>query len=615
MVEGRDPSSINRILRAFVPSWPVLASKHRTGHGVVLDMTRTTALLVAALLAVPVAGLAQAPRPGGRLPIDRQMPPRDGRQVEAPRGTSILRGSVVAADSGAPIRRAQVRISGQGVPSRLATTDDRGRFEIKELPSGRYTVTASKGGFVTLQYGQRRPSESGTPLDLGDAQVLDRLVIGLPRGSVIGGRITDEFGEPVANAVVSAMRYGYSAGARRLLPGSGSNSRDTTDDQGQFRLFGLSPGDYLVSAAYRSGGEVTDPAGEPTGYAPTYYPGTPTLADAQRVSVAIGQELTGVTFALVATRLVRVSGAVINAEGQPAMGGMVALVPASARTTGRPAMTQMATTPVDGSGQFRLTNVVPGRYTLHVGSGRGPRAFQGGGAGQFGRAEITVGTDDLDGVVVVTGYGARVSGQVITDTGAAPSIRPQQVQVGARSADPDLSLPGAVGQQVRVNADWSFEINGLFDARYVRTQLPPGWTLKAVLLNGQDITDTPVIFPPGQSVSGMQIVISEKSTTVTGRVTDIAGTAITDATIVVLPADESLWMYQSRFVRTARPDQDGQFQILGLPAYERYLAVPVQGLEDGQAGDPEFLARVRALGTSFSLNEGEARVVDLRFKQ
>ena len=53
--------------------------------------------------------------------------------------------------------------------SRLATTDAQGRFEIRELAAGRYTVTASKGGFVTLQYGQRRPGESGTPLELGDA--------------------------------------------------------------------------------------------------------------------------------------------------------------------------------------------------------------------------------------------------------------------------------------------------------------------------------------------------------------------------------------------------------------------------------------------------------------
>lgn len=74
----------------------------------------------------------------------------------------------MSADTGAPIRRAQVRISSPDArESRVAATDAQGRFEIKELPAGRYTVTASKGGFVSLQYGQRRPSESGTPIELG----------------------------------------------------------------------------------------------------------------------------------------------------------------------------------------------------------------------------------------------------------------------------------------------------------------------------------------------------------------------------------------------------------------------------------------------------------------
>lgn len=74
----------------------------------------------------------------------------------------------MSADTGAPIRRAQVRIASPDArESRVAATDAQGRFEIKELPAGRYTVTASKGGFVSLQYGQRRPSESGTPIELG----------------------------------------------------------------------------------------------------------------------------------------------------------------------------------------------------------------------------------------------------------------------------------------------------------------------------------------------------------------------------------------------------------------------------------------------------------------
>ena len=113
--------------------------------------------------------------------------------------------------------------------------------------------------------------------------------------------MTDEFGEPVANASVTAWRYAYMAGARRLMP-AGQNARDTTDDQGHYRLFGLPPGDYYVSASLRPfGPEATDPSGDLPGYANTYYPGTSNAGEAGRVTLAVAQENTGINFGLIAT--------------------------------------------------------------------------------------------------------------------------------------------------------------------------------------------------------------------------------------------------------------------------------------------------------------------------
>lgn len=582
---------------------------------------RTTLLILGLLISLPVAIAAQPPggaRPGtGGGLGQRQLPPRDAIAGEAPRGTSVIRGTVVAADNGSPIRRAQVRLGGQGAQGRLATTDAQGRFEIRDLPGGRYTVSASKGGFVSVQYGQRRPSESGTPLEIGEGQTLEKVVIALPRGSVISGRITDEFGEPVANAVVTSLRYGYSAGARRLMPAGGQNSRDTTDDQGHFRLFGLSPGDYIISASFRSGGgEATEPSGENTGYAPTYYPGTSSVADAQRVTVALGQEQTSVIFSLIATRLVRVTGAVLNSQGTPMQNGAVMLTPSSTRVNA-PALNATLTGRIDGSGQFRVTNVPPGRYVAQVRAqaGRGGPAARVANAAtaEFGRQEITVGTEDLDGVVILTGPGARVTGQIVTDTGLAPSIRAQQVTVMARPVELDPSSPaGGIG---RVNDDFTFELTGVFDPRVFRVNTPQGWHLKSVLLNGQDVTDSPLDLPPGQTVAGMQIVITERATDLSGRVTDARSRPVTDVTVVIFPADEGKWVYQSRFVRAARPDQDGRYQIRGLPPSDDYLAIAVQGLEDGQAGDPEFLASIREHAARLALSEGETRALDLRFAQ
>lgn len=558
-------------------------------------------LTCVALLVMTAVAAAQPARP-------RPLPPRDRAQAEAPRGTSVLRGTVVAADTGSPIRRAQVRVSGQGAGNRLATTDAQGRYEVRDLPAGRYTISASKGGFVSLQFGQRRPSESGTPLEIGDGQLMDKLVIALPRGSVISGRITDEFGEPVANAMVAAMRFGYAAGAQRLSSGGSQNSRDTTDDQGHFRLFGLSPGDYLVSASFRAGAEAIDPAGENTGYAATYYPGTTNVAEAQRVNVGVGQEQSSVTFSLIATRLVRLTGAVLDSQGAPVSDGNVILAPTSGRVSAPIPMTSFAAR-VDANGQFRIMNVPPGRYIAQVRAGRG----RGNGAvlGEFGRQDITVGAQDLDGVVIVTAPGARLTGAVVTDSTSTTTLRPQDVTVGARAPLIDALLP--VGNaNARVNADWSFEINGVFEPRVLRVNTPQGWTLKSVLLNGEDITDVPLDVAPGQTVTGVQVVLTDRVTEVNGRISDVKNNAVTDATVVIFPADQEKWVYQSRFIRAARPDQDGRFQLRGLPPYDDYLAVAVQGLEDGQAGDPEFLATIRDRGTRVSLKEGDARTLDLR---
>jgi Carboxypeptidase regulatory-like domain len=539
------------------------------------------------------------------------LPPRGiAPAPDTPRGTAVIRGVILAADTGTPIRRAQVRaIASEIRESRLATTDAQGRFEFRELPGGRYSISANKGGFVGLQYGQRRPSESGTPLELGDGQTIDKLVIALPRGSVISGRIFDEFGEPVANAMVNALRYGYSAGARRFLPAGGQNSRDTTDDQGGFRLFGLPPGEYIVSANFRGGGgEVTDPSNEPSGYAPTYFPGTPNSGEAQRVRVDIGQEQSNVNFALIAAKLVKITGTVIDSQGAPQTNANVVLM--SSDTVRGVPMTAGGAARVEASGVFRITNVAPGRYVLQVRTNlpRGPQPMRDS---EFARLDITVGTQDLENFVVVTTPGARVTGQVVTDDGQVPAGRPDQIQIAARGARPEVGFAGP-GATARVAPDWTFSLAGLFDPAFLRVGGLQGWSLKQVLLNGQDITDTPLEFSAGQTVAGVQVILTQKSTTLSGSILDARGKPVAAGAVVVFPADERMWTYQSRFIRLARPDQDGRYEIKGLPPFGDYLLAVVPEAEDGQAGDPEFLASIKPSAATLSLNEGETKAADVK---
>lgn len=168
--------------------------------------------------------------------------PRD--QSGTPRtGTGAIRGRVVRADTGEPLRRVQVHVDEWSTADHSGPastmTDAEGRYELTQLPAGRYLLKATRGGYVELTYGQRRPFERGRPLELEEGAVLKNVDFALPPGGAVTGRVVEEMGEPVAQASVSLARRRYIDGERQFVAERGGS----TDDRGAFRIFGVAPGD------------------------------------------------------------------------------------------------------------------------------------------------------------------------------------------------------------------------------------------------------------------------------------------------------------------------------------------------------------------------------------
>ena len=579
-----------------------------------------SAVLSLTLLLVPVSvSLAQVSGgvtlqlPGAQTPAPSQpgtpqrMPARPLRPGETPpKGTAVIKGQVTAGGTGAPVRRAQVRaMSMEARGGGVTNTDNNGLFEIKELPAGRYTIMVTKGGFAQAQFGQRRPGDMGTPVVLADGQIAEKVNFVLSRGGVISGTIVDDGGEPIAGTQVSAMRFQFMAGTRRLVPAGTEGGSDRTDDRGGFRLYGLPPGDYYVTASNRNNtfmmAGVTNT--EQDGFAPTYYPGTPNPNEATRVSIKAGQEMSGANFALIVARMARVRGRALNSRGEPTGGSMAMLAPAE--STGM--FMNMSNAQVAADGSFEFANVPPGRYNLQV----RPNGMVAAGS-EFVVMPLTVGHEDIENLIVTTHIGAIARGAVITDDGSPFPVRGEQVQIFPQPMDgmPMMMPPG----NGKVNDDLTFEVTGLYDRRLLRASINAlsGWFAKAVLYDGEDIIDSGMEFTPGRSYDGLQVVFTQKTTDLSGLVTDDRGKPVLDATVIVFPSNRDRWTFLSRYIRTLRPDTDGRYSVKNLPPGDDYLIIAVQNLEQGQGGDPDFLTRAREEAKPFSLTEGETKALDVR---
>lgn len=568
------------------------------------------------------AGQTSTPQPGARGQRPGAPVPRDPAAEATRTGTARIRGRVVAADTSSPVRRAQVILIGQG-RSRSMTTDADGRYEFTELPAGSYTVSASKAGFITAQNGQRRSGMPGQPIAVAAGQVRSQVDVTLPRGGVVTGRITDEFGEPLAGAQIQVQRFTYGPTGRQLsFAGSGPGGM-TTDDLGQFRVYGLAAGDYIVSARMQQQGFVSGPNQDDRseGYPPTFYPGTANVAEAQTVAVTAAQESV-IQIGLVATRLARISGRVVDSQGRPAAGAMLQLSSGSAN-----AGITMGAGQVQADGSFSLVRVPPGDHVIRV----SPRPQPGGRGAtlapaallaadpEVGVLPISVAGDDVTGVAIQMRRAARVSGRVVFEGNAArPNAQqfrvmaqPVNSQGGLSSSQFVVSADGSTIQNGQVDADGDFSLGGIFGQVLIRTTGPLPWQLKSVTLDGDDVTDA--LLDVTDDVERLRIVMTDRMTQVSGTVTGGAQD-LESVAVVVIPREERDGMAGQRYTRALRQARADRFQIPGLPAGD-YVAAAFEWLEPGSEWNPRIRDAIREAGEQFSLTEGQQRSLTLRISQ
>ena len=607
---------------------------------------------------LPAAVFAQVP------------PPRDAtaaanRQPLAV-GTAEISGTVMMAGGTQPARKTRVNLSGAELRGgRSVTTDDTGRFSFTALPAGRYSLSATRPGHITVTYGQRQPGRPGTQIQLSDGQKF-RGDLQIPKGSVLTGTVLDENGEPAPQTSVRVMRVITTNGERTL---SGSNSA-STDDRGIYRVFGLMPGEYVVCATPRNTNvgdfarmqgmqeelralqsaaaqvsaeqaeairnrivtlQATVPAVEtesPPGYAPICYPGTPSPSAATPIPLAVSEERSGVDFQLQLAPLARIEGVVVNSTG--AQLTQINVMLSDATSIGSSTL-NMSARP-DSEGRFRIQGVPPGQYRLTarstiatprpaagqqqavIGRGRG-MAPQSAASPRpqpmtvWASADLSVDGRTMSNVVLSLQQGVTVAGQVAFEGALPPPTDLTRMRV---SMSPVGSTPFGGSTSTQVDAAGRFTLQSVPPGKYrLSATGAPGWTTESAMVGAQDALDFPFEVKGNQNVPGVTITLTDRRTELSGKVVDGQTQPAVDYTVVIFPADQRYWAGASRRIQSTRPSTDGSYAFRNLPPGEYRIATPVD-LEPGGMTDPAVLQQLEGASMRITLQPGESKVQNIR---
>lgn len=564
-------------------------------------MMLMTLVVGAILLQQPSGGAVAGGQPQA-IGAQQRTPPRDNTEKK---GTGTIRGKILNGE-GRPLRRVQLRVSGEALSdSRTASTNGLGQFEIGELPAGRYTLNATRAGYLNMTFGQSRPGEPGRPIELADGQVFANADLVLPHSALISGHVFDEAGEPLAGANVLTLQMRYFNGRRRLTPVRGNAF---TDDTGQYRLSGLEPGEYFVQASSRETWEGEPPQKQMLGFVPTFYPASPGPGEAQRVRVRAGQEVSAIDIGLIPGKVGKVSGMVFNSQGVPLAGENVSM---SFEVRGESFMmtSSVKSAKVNPDGSFSFRNVAPNDYHLNVRTAATPER-----PAEAAHVIVSVAGGDVEGVNITTGAAGAVVGRVVVE-GTTPLPTPlSKLVVRSMPVERDTSVTIlGIPDNGRLRDDGSFELKSVVGSvRLTVGPLSDGWAVRQIEHNGRDLTLQP-FDTMGQTLEGVTISLTDRFPIVSGSLRDAKGNAVLAGTAILFPDEAAMWAEDLRAVRTARVDQSGLFTLKGVRPGD-YLIVAVTSVANNQWNDPEYLESLREHGTRVTLAEGDTKRVELVVK-
>jgi beta-lactamase regulating signal transducer with metallopeptidase domain len=516
-----------------------------------------------------------------------------------------------------------------------AMADANGRFTIKDVAPGQYTLEAEQQGFFDIPGRQTLANvDPAKPANVS---------VPLLAGGTITGRVKNDAGRLLPNANVTAYQITYLNG--KIIPEA--QSSQATDDRGEYRMFWLPPGDYVVLAdppsyPLSSPGNASAIGGPRGGAQPpqgpmstpqfmrTFYPRSLTTTDAGIIAVKSGDQLSGMDITVQKAITYKISGdihaAPYTGTAPPPGRGRGANADPNAPQRFQvylgleyrdPSVIDMRSTNLGGTvpsagtlfvtssadglrGTFEVRDVLPGEYYLV------PRVTQavptGSGIFNINRIPVDIRDRDVTGLSIELVPSVAVNG-VLTIDGHAPGNVTARVAIGA-VGNPSPTYQGISARAVIAKADdGTFTIANVPQAQYrleMGAGLPPDLYVSDLRLGAIGVFDTG--FEVGREpLAPLQVSLRSGAGTVEGVVRDSSNKPVPNATIVVVPPEarrENRTLY-----KTATSDAAGKFAVRGI-APSGYKLFAFEGLAGGEFYNSRFLSKYEFRGKSINVTQG-----------
>lgn len=528
--------------------------------------------------------------------LSRAQAPTSAPLTSKPEEECTISGSVVKLAGGEPLRKARVFLQATDDRTRefSAITNAAGQFQIKGIDPGTYKLTVSRAGFVSQEYSQKKPGGPGAVLTLHSQQEVHDLIFRLIPAAVIAGKILDDDGEPLASVQVSALRETYSEGKRAFS----TQGIVSTNDLGEYRLFGLAPGRYFVSAVYphwgRFGNNEDDsgsPQQEAGGYAKMYYPGTPDRAKATPITLKPGDEIPSTEILMRQVLVYHVRGHVFNQiTHKPGTEMNVMLMPR--KKTHDWEFSDLEANVEKKDGSFDIAEVLPGSYSLVA-------FWFDEGKVYTSSVAVDVGNANVEGLNVALGPGVTINGQIVWE--GHPSLDKDELTI---SLDP-IDFFRFFSGPTRVAQNNTFVLKDVGEGTYrvnVVGQSKDCY-VKDVRYGESAALDEGLTVTRGTPAS-LEVIINSRGARVQGAVVDADGLPATGVWVALVPEESR--RTASRLYKSGTTDQYGHFDLHGIAPGE-YKLFSWEEAESGAWEDPEFLKPFEDKGERISFQEGDQK--------